>query len=575
MQEQTSSAEKSPNREKMSLHNAGENEAGELDDKRGSIPMDKGIQLFKMSSRNHMRQRSNRNTKVMERGPNPSIDVNSIVNSHQKEPNTPADTSDNKFFNNQQIKPIEPQTPNESNKSSGKKKISMIHSRHSRFEGNKSLDNTSPSKGLRQISISKPSNIEAEKNSTENSPKETIPSKELLEILKTQSQMATTKNVTGNFGELNIQKNQSTAMPNLNNKMLNENDESNAKEQQQMFTSMSDIGFPSNAQTKQAFAQKKGEKMGGGELISSDQIQRMMNTQNNWRVRTKCIDEMMHDIQERIDADPEYLMVVSEKLVDFFVKLLTDQNFKIVLNTLNILNMIIGMKEQCLRFEKLMKQELTPDQTWGLSNATLGRHIPQIVKKLADSKNIIRQEAIKCLFGMFEIMRSGSKKDNNFIALILPYLINSSNWHIREELLHLLIKCFLLSHDVQEFDGFQILDSVLRLFNDAKEKIRNLALEAIAAYSSINSKKNIKEILFQLKVEKDLIDIVNHRMDQGMLPFLTPDGALELPFQEQLQNLNYDVDSVAHSMANQSQVGQPQHFIDNSRRKASIGGVSQ
>ena len=48
-----------------------------------------------------------------------------------------------------------------------------------------------------------------------------------------------------------------------------------------------------------------------------------------------------------------------------------------------------------------------------------------------------------CLFGMFEIMKSGQKKDNNFIALILPYLNNSSNWHIREELLQLLMKCFL------------------------------------------------------------------------------------------------------------------------------------
>lgn len=91
---------------------------------------------------------------------------------------------------------------------------------------------------------------------------------------------------------------------------------------------------------------------------------------------------------------------------------------------------------------------------------------------------------------------------------------------------------------------------MLRLFNDAKEKIRNLALEAIAAYSSINSKKNINEILFQLKVEKDLIDIVNQRMDQGMLPYISTEGTLELPFQDQMQNLNYDVDSVAHSMAN-------------------------
>lgn len=27
---------------------------------------------------------------------------------------------------------------------------------------------------------------------------------------------------------------------------------------------------------------------------------------------------------------------------------------------------------------------------WGISNSCLSRHIPQIVKKLADSKNIIR-----------------------------------------------------------------------------------------------------------------------------------------------------------------------------------------
>jgi hypothetical protein len=103
---------------------------------------------------------------------------------------------------------------------------------------------------------------------------------------------------------------------------------------------------------------------------------------------------------------------------------------------------------------KIMQNEMPADQRWGLSNAILGRHIPQIVKKLADSKNIIRQEAIRCLSYMNEIMRSGNKKDNNFIALILPYLNNSSNWHIREELLNLLIKCFLHSQDQNEFDSY-------------------------------------------------------------------------------------------------------------------------
>lgn len=58
-------------------------------------------------------------------------------------------------------------------------------------------------------------------------------------------------------------------------------------------------------------------------------------------------------------------------------------------------------------------------------------------------------------------MRSGNKKDNNFIALILPYLNNSSNWHIREELLNLLIRCFLSSQDKSEFSSIQVLDSIL------------------------------------------------------------------------------------------------------------------
>jgi hypothetical protein len=75
----------------------------------------------------------------------------------------------------------------------------------------------------------------------------------------------------------------------------------------------------------------------------------------------------------------------------------------------------------------------------GLDNIILSKYIPIILKKLADSKNIIRQETNKCLFGIYEIMRNGVKKDNNFVALILPYLNNSSNWHVREELLNLLI----------------------------------------------------------------------------------------------------------------------------------------
>lgn len=54
---------------------------------------------------------------------------------------------------------------------------------------------------------------------------------------------------------------------------------------------------------------------------------------------------MLHDVADRIQTDSEYIMINSERFLDFFVQLLADQNFKIVLNTLNILNMIIGMPQ--------------------------------------------------------------------------------------------------------------------------------------------------------------------------------------------------------------------------------------
>jgi hypothetical protein len=89
--------------------------------------------------------------------------------------------------------------------------------------------------------------------------------------------------------------------------------------QQQMFTSMSDIGFPSNIHSQAKKPSMKQRSTNKGELLTPDQIQRMMDTQNNWRVRTKTIDEILHDIADRIQTDPEYMMSKSESLVDFFL----------------------------------------------------------------------------------------------------------------------------------------------------------------------------------------------------------------------------------------------------------------
>ena len=68
------------------------------------------------------------------------------------------------------------------------------------------------------------------------------------------------------------------------------------------------------------------------------------------------IDQILHDVQERVEVDPMYMMLNSERLLDFFIQMLNDQNFKIVLNTLNVLNMIVAMKQQRERYDLLLRR---------------------------------------------------------------------------------------------------------------------------------------------------------------------------------------------------------------------------
>jgi hypothetical protein len=174
-----------------------------------------------------------------------------------------------------------------------------------------------------------------------------VKEKDLNEIQRVNQQNE--KHATANFGVLNVQKQMNSQVAKNNYSALKggqddeilDDDSSKEETKNQMFTSMSDIGFPSNIHNYNIDVTKKREHK--EELITPEQVQRMMDTQNNWRVRTKTIDELLHDVKLRVEHDSEYMMDNSEKFLDFFVGLLTDQNFKIVLNTLNILNMIIWM----------------------------------------------------------------------------------------------------------------------------------------------------------------------------------------------------------------------------------------
>ena len=148
-------------------------------------------------------------------------------------------------------------------------------------------------------------------------------------------------------------------------------------------------------------------------IISAEQRLKMTDATNHWKVRTSTIDEIHIAIQNCIEVDPERVLDEAETLLEFFVTLLSDQNFKIVLMTLSIINLVIGMPRHLER-QKLSLDEEPSDwsasekPTIYLSSASLGKHIPRLVGKLADSKNIIRQQAIRALMGIYLIMRTQS-----------------------------------------------------------------------------------------------------------------------------------------------------------------------
>lgn len=71
---------------------------------------------------------------------------------------------------------------------------------------------------------------------------------------------------------------------------------------------------------------------------------------------------------------------------------------------------------------------------------------------------------------------------------------------------------------------------MLQLFNDQKEKIRNLSLEALASFASIGFRNNIFDIMFHNNVEKDIIELVTSRLEYGMFPYLNNEGNVEIPY---------------------------------------------
>jgi len=56
----------------------------------------------------------------------------------------------------------------------------------------------------------------------------------------------------------------------------------------------------------------------------------------------------------------------------------------------------------------------------------------------------------------------------------------------------------------------------------------------LISYASIGNKFSVKEIVYQL-VDKETYEIITERLELEMVPFINDDGALEIPYLENVE----------------------------------------
>ena len=193
----------------------------------------------------------------------------------------------------------------------------------------------------------------------------------------------------------------------------------------------------------------------------------MLEDQINWKNRAEAMEEIenlffritdLQRIEPHISVFCKYLLC----LVD-------DKNFKISLSSLNLLNRILSLDgiSRCL--------DLKPC-------------INLVLSKLGDNKIAIRQSAASIYK---RILYQVSPN------LLFPKLISglaSSNWHIREEVLNVIITA-MLNPPKEPFDFLSLAPHIAKLLDDPKTKVRFVATEALVSAVKRCGLENVNRIL--------------------------------------------------------------------------------
>jgi hypothetical protein len=224
-------------------------------------------------------------------------------------------------------------------------------------------------------------------------------------------------------------------------------------------------------------------------VVPKELITQIEEAGDDWNSKNMAIEMILEIIQETSSLNT--IISYAPSFLRFLWKELNKEtNPKIVTNLLKMINKILSINEVLYKVS---------DQT--LAN--------QLVKKLADSNIQIRQLVTKAFLS---IMRG--RKQSTYISMLAPYL-NSSNWHVREEILHLILISIL--NGIEDIDYYLVVDSIAKLLDDQKSTVRFTWRETLAALVLKGDQKKVCEILYE-KVEKKTYNKLCDRFEIGNWP---------------------------------------------------------
>ncbi|XP_035224209.1 TOG array regulator of axonemal microtubules protein 1-like isoform X2 [Stegodyphus dumicola] len=241
---------------------------------------------------------------------------------------------------------------------------------------------------------------------------------------------------------------------------------------------------------------------------------------DDWKTRIEAIEHMKIVIRETPDFC-EKISDMDEYMV-FLSKLLEDSNFKIVIQTLSIYDLLIDkFRNQMRRFLKTF--------------------VTSVLKRLGDSKLVVREHAIRVIHKLMHYIRPTEVLGN------LLQFKDSRNPRLREEIVNR-VTAAVLTFPSYNFEFLPLCESVAPLLADIKRRVRLSALECFAALAQAMGPTRLVPLVtavdaVEINCDADgLLAAVQARLARRILPRCNEDGAvtyaITLPSSAGTQNRN-------------------------------------